>query len=416
MVKVKLHDSIGKAIGENWNLNISSISECLHAINCLTHDALYRYLHLHGLESFQIIVNGQILENNIDGNINDPNILAKVKDSIYNIKFGTLKTIDIVPVFQLADSELFGIIIGVLLIVVGVVLVATGVGGFFGAAAIIGGIGILAASVINLLSKPPKFEDFREIQNGGKTSYLFNGPENTIHEGGPVPIGYGRLIIGSQVVSASYAVEYFAGNSGLIVIPDGLIRAYSFGSNDYNYFIGLNYPTPSTSHPGPNEVTMPGIQSYSLDGNYIITSSNISTFTPIYKSGIFRRSYNMTMLVDLGSNYSKTNIQIILHFCEVQTTRSYKIKLSRTLNGVNIDQYLTTTGTITANSTDANTTFDIYTMGGSVLFVNVDILYSGFQFDDNGRFLLTFQNLLGTGKEPIINGMQIFESDVTIYK
>ena len=46
-------------------------------------------------------------------------------------------------------------------------------------------------------------EDFR---GGGKQSYLFNGPINVTNEGGPVPVGYGRLIVGSQVTYASYEV------------------------------------------------------------------------------------------------------------------------------------------------------------------------------------------------------------------
>ncbi len=82
------------------------------------------------------------------------------------------------------------------------------------------------------MSSPPKFEDFREIDGStGRTSYLFNGPENTTQEGGPVPVGYGQLIIGSQVISASYVIDYIdaLGNSILtggssyvpVLNPDG---------------------------------------------------------------------------------------------------------------------------------------------------------------------------------------------------
>jgi predicted phage tail protein len=55
-----------------------------------------------------------------------------------------------------------------------------------------------------LMMSPPKFEDFRKIQqDGSKPSYLFDGPSNVIGEGGPVPIGYGRMKIGSQTVEVS---------------------------------------------------------------------------------------------------------------------------------------------------------------------------------------------------------------------
>lgn len=77
-------------------------------------------------------------------------------------------------------------------------------------ALIIAGIGLIAAGVMVLLSKPPKFDDFRE--SGGyaqkKASYLFDGPANTIREGGPVPVGYGRLLVGSQVIQTDYRAKY----------------------------------------------------------------------------------------------------------------------------------------------------------------------------------------------------------------
>ena len=38
-------------------------------------------------------------------------------------------------------------------------------------------------------------------------SYLFSGPVNVLNEGGPVPIGYGRLIVGSQVIMSAYGVK-----------------------------------------------------------------------------------------------------------------------------------------------------------------------------------------------------------------
>ena len=59
------------------------------------------------------------------------------------------------------------------------------------------------------LMKPPKFDDFREIEETRKgQSYLFSGPQNTVNEGGPIPLGYGRALVGSQVVAQTYEVYY----------------------------------------------------------------------------------------------------------------------------------------------------------------------------------------------------------------
>ena len=65
------------------------------------------------------------------------------------------------------------------------------------------GIGLLTAGVTSLMTPMPKFGDFREIEEGGSASYLFAGPENTIQEGGPVFVAYGRLLVGSHVIQSA---------------------------------------------------------------------------------------------------------------------------------------------------------------------------------------------------------------------
>ena len=93
---------------------------------------------------------------------------------------------------------------GAVMTVVGVILVVAGMVGGGNPLLISAGLTLIAGGVSMLLAKPPKFDDFREIENTKKSSsYLFNGPTNTANEGGPVPIGYGRLIVGSQVIQTS---------------------------------------------------------------------------------------------------------------------------------------------------------------------------------------------------------------------
>jgi predicted phage tail protein len=43
-----------------------------------------------------------------------------------------------------------------------------------------------------------------------KPSYVFDGPINTAAQGNPVPVCYGRLIVGSQVISAGMVAEEYA--------------------------------------------------------------------------------------------------------------------------------------------------------------------------------------------------------------
>ena len=105
-------------------------------------------------------------------------------------------------------------IAGIVLTIIGVVLLFIPGGQIFGAALIIAGIGLAAAGFLSLLSSPPPFvaPEFQSpemaAKGGGGKAYLFDGPTNTRGEGGPIPVGYGRLIIGSKTVSASFNTSY----------------------------------------------------------------------------------------------------------------------------------------------------------------------------------------------------------------
>ncbi len=202
MTNIKLHGHLGENIGSNWNLAIESVSEAVHAIQTLT-NKLYQYLVQKDKEGakYRVLINGRDFKYSEPLDINN---LESIRTSELVMK-KRIETIDIVPVLEGAN-DIGAIIIGALLIVVGIVVAIYG-NPALGAALIIGGLGLIAAGVINLLSSPPKFEDFRAIGNGGRASYLFNGPVNIANEGGPVPVGYGRLLVGSQVISASYELS-----------------------------------------------------------------------------------------------------------------------------------------------------------------------------------------------------------------
>lgn len=209
LVKVNLHHELGDEIGKNWELAVSSVAEAVRAIEAMTHK-FYKYLLLKDKENikYQIIVNGNPVETN-DIKIED---IESIKNSELCLKHEKLETIDIIPAIEGANSKTLGYVLGAILIIVGVLVAIFG-GPFAGVgyALIIAGLGLIIST---LLAKPPKFEDFREIDQGGKTSYLYGGPANIVGEGGPVPVGYGRLIVGSQTVTASYVIrEFDAGNT-----------------------------------------------------------------------------------------------------------------------------------------------------------------------------------------------------------
>ena len=185
LVQVNLHGELAEKFGPTWNLDVKSVSEALHAINVNTSRELYHYLITKegGYAKFEVIINNETFIPDFNQDQVD---LKEVSQSQLCVKRSTIKTIDIVPIISGSGKDVLASILGGLLIVVGVVLLF--VPGFqpLGVGLIMAGAGLLAAGVISMLSKPPSFDDFREISLGGKTSYLFNGPVNITQEGGPV--------------------------------------------------------------------------------------------------------------------------------------------------------------------------------------------------------------------------------------
>lgn len=212
LVKVRLHGRLGEEVGAEWNLAVESVGEAMRAINVNTQEKLNKFFYEKDKEGFRyrVLVNEKpvALEEGVVADTIEKIDLEKITQSELTIK-RSLESIDIVPIIEGSGGKAGGIIaavLGVVLIVIGAILIATP----FGFPLIMGGLGLVAAGVMVLLSKPPRFDDFRESDGYGrkKVSYLFDGPVNTTREGGPVPIGYGRLLIGSQVIQTDYVVRY----------------------------------------------------------------------------------------------------------------------------------------------------------------------------------------------------------------
>jgi len=111
---------------------------------------------------------------------------------------GKDEIIRIVPVLA-GSGAWVRILIGAVLVVAAVAVTALGApnAGFALGAA---GVGLIIGGVAQLLTTPPKDPTTNDPDR--KNSYVFNGPLNTSAQGRPVPVGYGRMIVGSVVISA----------------------------------------------------------------------------------------------------------------------------------------------------------------------------------------------------------------------
>ncbi|GAB3101025.1 tail assembly protein [Cupriavidus yeoncheonensis] len=67
------------------------------------------------------------------------------------------------------------------------------------------GTGLVAGGVAQMLTKPPAITSTERPEN--RPSYAFNGAVNTTQQGNSVPVCYGELIVGSQVVYAGITTD-----------------------------------------------------------------------------------------------------------------------------------------------------------------------------------------------------------------
>lgn len=121
-------------------------------------------------------------------------------------------TLRIVPVVAGAGKGLGSILLGAALVGLSLWMPPVGFGAAGSFTATIGnsvmrsiGTSLIFGGVSQALASTPKSQQVEAVSN--KPSYAFDGAVNTAAQGNPVPVCYGRLIVGSQVISAGLSVE-----------------------------------------------------------------------------------------------------------------------------------------------------------------------------------------------------------------
>lgn len=177
---VKLYGELGKRFGREHRLDVATPAEAIRALTANFPEFERAVIdHPHG---FHVLAGRD-----------DRGSTESIK-----LPVGADDIIKIVPATAGSKQGLLQTIIGATLIVIGVFT-----GQFWlvqiGASLALGGI----AQMLTPVPKAPS------AGQDGKTqqSYIFSGPLNTSVQGGPVPIGYGRMIIGSTVISQGLTVR-----------------------------------------------------------------------------------------------------------------------------------------------------------------------------------------------------------------
>jgi predicted phage tail protein len=197
--EVILAGELGKKFGRVWNLVVNSPIHAMRLIglNC---PEFKSYLEKHAKEGVHYHV-----------------IVDKRHRSTEELQLPAGKRLIIAPEVSGSSGKIFGAI--ELVAAIAITVVTWGSTGPWVAAAYATAASLAISGVMNLLTTVPK------VGAGQASSTLqsafFNGPTNTQQQGTPVPLVYGQMLVGSQVVSAAIAAVD-ASSAGVVsgLIPE----------------------------------------------------------------------------------------------------------------------------------------------------------------------------------------------------
>ncbi|MCC8381109.1 tail assembly protein [Xenorhabdus sp. PB30.3] len=182
---IRLYGVLGTRFGRVHNLAVSTPQEAIRALS----------VRMKGFERFLLTAKEQGLTFAVFN--------GKRNISREELVFSGQDDIRIAPIIiGSKNAGVFQTILGAVMVVAGAFLWATP----FGAPMVMSGVGMMLGGVVQMLSPMPGGLARREDPDN-KPSYAFGGPVNTVAQGNPVPIGYGRRRIGGAIISAGIYAE-----------------------------------------------------------------------------------------------------------------------------------------------------------------------------------------------------------------
>lgn len=175
--EVRLYGALGRQFGRVFRLAVATPAEAVRALMAVLPGFERAFLGRDGRQAYHVFVGRGELRRDVG------------KTALHE-PLGAADPIRFVPV--IAGAKRGGIvqqIIGVILIAVSIYIESPELAQI--------GYQMIIAGSIQMLSPQRKGKD----ATGNLPSYIFNGPVNNIEQGGPVPVRYGRALVGSTVVS-----------------------------------------------------------------------------------------------------------------------------------------------------------------------------------------------------------------------
>ena len=192
MKTIRLHGELGKRFGREFKLDVQTPAEAVRALRVIV-PGFHAYLVEHAKSAFKVFVGGSNRSDDAAAPCSDREIIR------------------IAPTVQGANA-IGRIVLGAALIyfsgglaagLMGTGLMSASATAAGISASLVGvGVSMVLGGVVQLLSPQQSYDSAASESPENKPSYNFNGPVNTTAQGHPVPLCYGRMIVGSAVISA----------------------------------------------------------------------------------------------------------------------------------------------------------------------------------------------------------------------
>ena len=183
MINIILEGVLGKTLGNSWNLNVNSVLEVFEAIEANTNRITKFYKDLEKTMTHFVVY--------IDDKIMPPHLLnSKILNSGSTVK--------ILPIIQGSEPTT--------MVIIGLTLIALSI-------------------VLSIVLSPKQPKDVKT------NSTIIGGIRNVLNRNIAVPIGYGRLRIGSAVISNDIGISNADGTIYSSVAAGSSFAGYGGGGN-----------------------------------------------------------------------------------------------------------------------------------------------------------------------------------------
>lgn len=198
MKTIRLYGTLAVKFGREFVLDVKNAAEAVRAL-CVIAPGFKEHLNTYSEPGYFVRAGNDVLS--------AEELANPVSDK---------EVIRIMPAIVGAGGKFGQIIVGALLIVAAFYMpgASTVLYGAGQSAITVGsimfsvGVSLVLGGIAQLLYSAPKSTSSEKPDN--QPSYAFNGPVNTTQQGNNVPVCYGEMIVGSQVISAGLYVEDIA--------------------------------------------------------------------------------------------------------------------------------------------------------------------------------------------------------------